>query len=312
MKRSLELAIIIGIMAGITTPIESRANENVDKIVATNEDDEIKNSTQQTFPEQGLWTANIKRIGIEYMEHSVTNKEDANYPDTYNADEESNIGGVFDGNVTFEKESMVWINGLYAIYSKSKTTEDGETSENEKDDEILLFTDYTQKVWHLDEGSIGPFAYLGYETEFTDFDLDGSSYRTQILRGKTGLKFYDGQYFKQMYVAVVEEDDMTYDKDNMKTGAEVGYEFNYPLNPQTSFVSEGYYRHFFSYSQYEATDFEYKLSMNNRIETKLVGDLYLAPFYNYELAKTRGASKSRAQSTFGLSLNYNKSFEIFK
>ncbi len=312
MKRSLELAIIIGIVAGITTPIESRANENVDKIVATNEDDEIKNSTQQTFPEQGLWTANIKRIGIEYMDHSVTNKEDANYPDTYNADEESNIGGVFDGNVTFEKESMVWINGLYAIYSKSKTTEDGETSENEKDDEILLFTDYTKKVWHLDEGSIGPFAYFGYETEFTDFDLDGSSYRTQILRGKTGIKFYDGQYFKQMYIAVVEEDDMTYDKDNMKTGAEVGYEFNYPLNPQTSFVSEGYYRHFFSYSQYEATDFEYKLSMNNRIETKLVGDLYLAPFYNYELAKTRGASKSRAQSTFGLSLNYNKSFEIFK
>ena len=47
------------------------------------------------------------------------------------------------------------------------------------------------------------------------------------------------------------------------------------------------------------------------IETKLVGDLYLAPFYNYELAETRGASRSRAQSTFGLSLSYNKSFDLF-
>lgn len=104
---------------------------------------------------------------------------------------------------------------------------------------------------------------------------------------------------------------MTYKNDNMKTGAEIGYEFHYPLNPNTTFVSEGYYRHFFSYSQKEATGFKYKLSTNNRIETKLVGDLYLAPFYNYELAETRGASRSRAQSTFGLSLSYNKSFDLF-
>ena len=76
-------------------------------------------------------------------------------------------------------------------------------------------------------------------------------------------------------------------------------------------MSEGYYRRFFSYSQKEPTDFEYKLAINNRVETKLVGDLYLAPFYNYELAETRGARRSRAQSTLGLSLTYNNSFDIF-
>ena len=97
-----------------------------------------------------------------------------------------------------------------------------------------------------------------------------------------------------------------------KTGAEIGYEFNYPFNENTSFISEGYYRHFFSYSQKEPTDFEYRLKARNRIETKLTGDLYLAPFYDYELAKTRGAHKSRAQSTFGLSLSYNKSFDLLK
>ncbi len=283
-------------------PTNVLAEEDVSSVEETPEIKEDK---------QG-WTANIKRIGIEYLEHSVSNKDDENYPDTYNSDEESNIGGVFDGNITYESHNRVWENGIYAIYSKSKTTEDGKTSENEKDDELLLYTDYTQKIWHLDQGSIGPFAYLGYETEFTEFDLDGTDYRTQILRGKTGLKFYDGQYFKQMYLAVVEENDMTYNNDNMKTGGEIGYEFNYPINPTTTFISEGYYRHFFSYSQYEATDFEYKTSILNRIETQLVGNLYLAPFYNYELAKTRGASRSRAQTTFGLSLSYNKSFDLFK
>ncbi len=255
--------------------------------------------------------ANVKRIALEYMEHSVSNKNDPNYPDSYNADEQHNIGGVFDGNLTYDRSTMVWVNGLYMEYAKSKTTEDNVTTENENKDQILLFTDYTHKVWELEQGVVGPFAYLGYETEFTTFDLNGEDYRTKILRAKAGLKLYDGTYFKQLYIAAVEEDDMTYNNDNMKTGAEIGYEFNYPLNPNTNFVSEGYYRKFFSYSQKEPTDFEYKLAINNRVETKLVGDLYLAPFYNYELGETRGARRSRAQSTLGLSLTYNNSFDIF-
>lgn len=255
--------------------------------------------------------ANIKRIALEYMEHSVTNKTDPNYPDTYNSDEKSNIGGTFDANIVYEKSNMVWTNGLFAEYAKSETTEDGITTESEDKDEILLYTDYTHKMWNLEQGIVGPFAYLGYETEFTTFDLGGESYRTKILRAKVGMKLYEGKYFKQLYIAAVEENDMTYDDNNMKTGAEIGYEFNYPINPQTTFISDGYYRKFFSYSEKEPTDFEYKLAFNNRIQTKLTGDLYLAPFYNYELAQTRGAKSSRAQSTFGLSLTYNKSFDLF-
>lgn len=271
-------------------------------------------STQDAIVAASSLKANIKRLAFEYMEHSVSNRKDRNYPDTYNADEERTLGGVFDGNITYETARQVWINGLFLNYSKSKTSEDDITTENEKDDEILLFTDYTHKVWQLDQGSIGPFAYLGYETEFTDFDLIENnrkhSYRTKIIRGKAGLKLYDGKYFKQLYVAAVEEDDMTYNTDNMKTGGEIGYEFNYPINESVAFISEGFYRHFFEYSKREATDFKYKLELNNRIETKLTGDLYLAPFYNYELAETRGARHSRAQSTFGLSLSYNKSFDL--
>lgn len=267
--------------------------------------------TTENLGEIASLKANLKRISVEYLEHSVTNKNDPNYPDSYNADEEQTIGGLFDGNLTYNTANMVWVNGLYTEYAKAKTTEDGVTTENEKNDEILLYTDYTHKVWKLEQGVIGPFAYLGYETEFTTFDLNGTDYRTKILRAKAGMKLYDGTYFKQLYISAVEEDDMTYNNSNMKTGAEIGYEFNYPLNPTTSFISEGYYRHFFSYSTKEPTDFEYKLELNNRIETKLTGDLYLAPFYNYELAETRGASSPRAASTFGLSLSYNKSFDIF-
>lgn len=271
---------------------------------------ETTSTPEEIVASAGSLKANIKRLAFEYMEHSVTNRKDPNYPDTYNADEEKTIGGVFDGNLTYENSNQVWINGLFMNYSKSKNTENNVTTENEKDDEILLFTDYTHKIWQLEQGVIGPFAYLGYETEFTNFDLDNKSYRTKILRAKGGMKFYNGKYFKQLYVALVEEDDMTYDDDNMKTGGDIGYEFNYPINPSTNFISEGFYRRFFKYSERNATDFKYKLELNNRIETKLTGDLYLAPFYNYELAETRGSKNSRAQSTIGLSLSYNKSFDL--
>ena len=291
MKKTI---MILAVLSAILTPNVTMAEETTEQVVANN----------------ASLKANIKRIALEYMEHTSSNKSDPNYPDSYNADEQSTVGGLFDGNITYEATNKVWVNGLFANYSKSETTEDNIKTENENTDEIILFTDYTQKVWQLEDGVVGPFAYLGYETEFTTFDLNGESYRTKILRAKAGLKLYDGKYFKQLYLALVEEDDMTYNSDNMKTGAEIGYEFNYPINENTSFVSDGYYRHFFSYSEKEPTDFEYKLAFNNRIETKLTGDLYLAPFYNYELAETRGASKSRAQSTFGLSLSYNKSFDL--
>lgn len=267
-------------------------------------------SANNTSVDEYTLKANIKRIALEYMEHSVSNKNDPNYPDSYNSDEKSNMGGTLDANIVYDKNNMIWVNGIFAEYGKSETTEDGITTENEDKDEILLYTDYTHKVWQLEQGIVGPFAYLGYETEFTSFDLGNESYRTKILRAKVGMKLYEGKYFKQFYIAGVEENDMTYDDNNMKTGAEIGYEFNYALNPYTTFISDGYYRHFFSYTEKEPTDFEYKLAFNNRIQTKLTGDLYLAPFYNYELAQTRGAKSSRAQSTFGLSLTYNKSFDL--
>lgn len=298
-------ALSILATAAMFLPLVASADESN----VLNED--TSNTVEETVAKASSLKGNLKRIALEYLNHSVTHKNDPAYPESYSDDEETTIGGVFDGNLTYETSSQVWVNGLFMEYSKNKTTEKGVTTKNEQNDEILLFTDYTHKVWQLEQGIVGPFAYLGYETEFTDFELNGKDYRTKILRAKGGLKLYDGTYFKQLYVAVVEEDDMTYNNDNMKTGGEIGYEFNYPINPSTNFISEGYYRHFFSYSERKDTDFKYKLELNNRIETKLTGDLYLAPFYNYELAETRGARSARSQSTIGLSLSYNKSFDIF-
>lgn len=261
---------------------------------------------QPAMPEKtSSLKANLKRLALKYTQNSVTNREeDENYPD-FSSDEETMISGVFDGNLEYNNANLVWINSLFMEYGKTKTTEGNTTTSSEKDDQILLTSDYIHKMWNLEQGVVGPFASLGYETEFTTFEEDGEDYRTKIVRTKAGIKLYDGTYFKDLYLAAVEEADFTYDDSNMKTAAETGYAFEYQLREGVKFISDGYYRQYFVYDMYKATDYKYELKFNNRLGVALAGGFSLAPFADYHMAKTRGARKSRSDTTVGVALEYH-------
>jgi len=270
-------------------------------------------SAEESVPAASSLKANLKRIALEYNQNSVTNKdEDADYPGTFNSDEEEVFTGIFDGNIEYATSNMVWLNSLFMEYGKSETTEKGTTTSSENADKILLTTDYTHKMWTLEEGIVGPFVSLGYQTEFTTFTAeDGDDYRTKILRGKAGMKLYEGKHFKELYAAVVEEADFTYGSANMKTGAEVGYQFAYDIREGMKFVSDGFYRHFFVYDQYERTDYKYEAEINNRIDVAIVNGFAFAPFVDYHVAKSRGASKTRSDTTVGISLSYQNGYQFW-
>lgn len=257
--------------------------------------------------------ANLNRLAFEYNQNSVTNKgEEDDYPGTFNSDEQEILTGIFDGNIEYATDSMVWLNSLFMEYGKSKSTEDGKTTNSESADKILLTTDYTHKMWKLEEGIVGPFVNLGYQTEFTTFTAeDGNDYRTKILRGKAGMKLYEGKHFKELYAAAVEEADFTYGSTNMKTAGEIGYKFEYDIREGMKFVSDGYYRKFFIYDKYERTDYKYELETNNRIDVAIINGFSFAPFVDYRLAKSRGASKSRSDTTVGISLGYKYNHQFW-
>ncbi len=269
-------------------------------------------TSQEVAKKASSLTANLERLALQYNQNSVTNKEDDNYPGSYSADEQEVFTGIFDGNITYNNDALVWANSLFMEYGKSKSTEDGTTTKSETADKILLTTDYTQKLWTLEQGIIGPFASLGYETEFTTFKgEDGEDYRTKILRAKTGLKLYEGKYFKELYAAAVEEADFTYGKTNMKTAGEVGYKFEYIFRDDMKFISSGYFRKYFVYDAYRNTDFKYEAETDNRLEVAIVGGLSFAPFVDYKIAKTRGAQKERSNTTVGLSLGYQTNYNFW-
>ena len=257
-------------------------------------------------------TANLKRIALQYNQNSVTNREDPNYPGTFTSDEQQVFTGIFDGNIEYNNNTLIWINSLFAEYGRSESDENGVKTKSENADKILLTTDYTHKIWKLEEGIIGPFVNLGYQTEFTPFrDEKGKRRRTKILRGKTGLKFYEGEYFKELYAAVVEEADFTYGDTNMKTAGEIGYQFEYQIRDDMKFISNGFFRKLFAYDKYRNTDFKYEAEINNRIDVTIMGNLSFAPFVNYKIAKTRGAKKERSNTTVGLSLNYQTDYKFW-
>lgn len=269
---------------------------------------------QETAVEQASsLTANLSRLAVQYNQNSVTNKDDdANYPGTFTSDEQEVFTFIFDGNIEYNRENMVWLNSLFAEYGKSESTEKGKKTKSENADKILFTTDYTHKVWKLEEGIVGPFINLGYQTEFTTFEGDdGEDYRTKILRGKTGIKLYEGKYFKELYAAAVEEADFTYGDTNMKTAGEIGYKFEYQIREDMKFVSDGYFRKFFIYDMYRNTDFKYEAETNNRLDVTIVGNLSFAPFVNYKIAKTRGAKKERSNTTVGLSLGYQTDYKFW-
>lgn len=276
------------------------------------EDNTTKAPEEETIIQKSSLTANLKRLAVQYNQNSVTNKNDNNYPGTFTSDEQEVFTFVFDGNVEYDLENMVWLNSLFAEYGQSESNKKGEKTKSENADKILFTTDYTQKIWKLDEGIVGPFANLGYQTEFTTFEGDdGKNYRTKIIRGKTGVKLYEGKYFKELYAAAVEEADFTYGDTNMKTAAEIGYQFEYQIRDDMKFVSDGFFRKFFIYDMYRNTDYKYEFETNNRLDVTIVGNFSFAPFFNYKLAKTRGAKKERSDTTVGLSLGYQTDYKFW-
>ncbi|MBE6459037.1 MAG: hypothetical protein IJW72_03620 [Alphaproteobacteria bacterium] len=256
------------------------------------------------------WRANFKRIALELSNTSVSNASE--YADSPNAqlsaDSESMIKGVFDGAIERETANSLWSNSLFMEYGETKVKPvDDKTTTTENADKILLKTDYTEKMWKYMEADVGPFASLGYQTEFTAND---DAPRTKTFRGMQGIKLFNGKFVKELYGAAVEEWDLTYSDDIKKIAYEIGLKAEYPLREGVKFQLESYFRDYVHFSRYEATDFDYEFNITGRMDVKMIDCISLAPYMTYFEAKARGADKKGSNFLVGLSLAYSKLFDL--
>ena len=257
--------------------------------------------------------ANFRRVALEMSSTEVKNAD--LYVDSPNsqlsADSKTMIKGVFDFVLEYEQPNWQWNNSLFMEYGRTKLKPVGEEdTTNEDADKILLTSDYNCKLWKLEfqNADAGPFASVAYQTEFT---RNNDAPRMKVVRGKTGLKLFNGEYIKELYAAAVGEYDFTYSGDEVRKGAyEIGIRAERPISDQVKFQLEGYFRNYVSYSKYVATDLKYELSVTGRMDVKIYQKFSLAPYVSYFQGKARGVDKEGSNFLIGLSFAYSDLFNL--
>lgn len=266
---------------------------------------------QEVTSEPSTLKANLRRLGLEMSSTKVNNASD--YLDSpvsqFNSDSQTIIKGVLDAALEYDRTNLNWTNSLLLEYGKTKLkSPTGERSSNENADQILFTSEYTHKVWSYKSLDFGPFVSAGYQTEFTDSQ---EAPRTKILRGKGGVKLFNGEILKDLYLAAVYEYDMTHPEKVNKCAGEFGWRAEYTLRDGINFNTDGYFRDYWSYSQYIGQDLEYDFKATGRMDVMLIDNLSFGPYVSYRQGQSREASKRASNLMIGISLTYKNLYDIF-
>lgn len=254
---------------------------------------------------------NVRRIGLDLSKTRVQHAEQ--YQDSpvqaLKADSQDFIKGIWDTALEYKHNKFKWDNSLFMEYGKTtlKPYNKPETV-NENADKILLSSDMSWACWKWGQFSFGPTVRGAYETEF---EASGDAPRQNLVRANAGMSLFDHPIIKSLYLTGVYEYDFTYvEHKTSKTAAEFGWRLEYELRPGVKFNTNGYYREYFSYSDYVATDLERDLSAVVRMDTNLWGNFTMGPYAQYRLARARGATEYGSNFILGLSFNYINRFGL--
>ena len=190
---------------------------------------------------------------------------------------------------------------------------DGESLTNENADRILFETGYTQRLWHVEDFlggfDAGPFATVGYETEFTK---PHHSPRKRVLRGMAGAKLFDGKYLKKLYAAVVGERDFTYSPYSSKLAWEAGIELEAPVREGVTFKTDAMFRDYLDASERHPTDLDWEFEANARLDVQLYKNLFVAPFISYYTAQGKYIGPRGENVYVGVSFSFSHIFSEAK
>ncbi len=258
------------------------------------------------------WQVELKKLAFDLTSTEVKNAQDyQGFSDArLTSDSQTSVRGNWDSIADYHAEHFLWSNELTMDYGRTKIRPvDGERLTNENADKILLTTEYTQKVWQVDDFlggfNAGPFANLGYETEFTKPD---NAPGTRIVRGMVGLKMFEGKYLKSLYAALVGERDFTYRPYASKSAWETGFKLEIPVREGVIFKWDAMYRDYLTTTQKHPTDLDWEFETNARLDVEVYKNLFVAPFISYYTAKGKYIS-SRGENVYvGVSFSFSHIF----
>ena len=261
----------------------------------------------------GQWRFNLKKVSLQATSTQVSN---AGYYQNFSnsrltSDSQKFIQGSFIAAEEYYKDRVRWNNNLDMEYGRiSLHSYDGMRSSNESVDKISLASDYTYKFTDVKDilggFSLGPFLSLGYDTEFTRND---GAPRYKAMQGKGGLRLFEGQYIKNLYLAVVPEIDFTYPTPANKYAWEFGVNAEHKINDDTKAVYGAMIRDFFIADNKNGTDYRYELQLDASLQTEIWSNLSVAPFISYYRAKAVSFDEVGSNLYIGVSFSYSRIFK---
>ncbi len=262
------------------------------------------------------WQIELKKIALDVTSTEVKHAQEyKDFSDArLNGDSQTAVRGNLDAISDYHAEHYLWTNELLMDYGRTKIRPvEGETLTNENADKILFTTGYTQRLWKVENFlggfEAGPFANLGYETEFTKPD---NAPRTRILRGTAGVKMFEGKYLKSLFAAVVGERDFTYSPNSTKLAWEAGFKIEQPVREGVTAKYSALFRDYLSESEKRPTDLDYEFTADARLEVALYKNLYLAPFISYYTAQAKYFGTRGENIYVGVSLSFSHIFKEAK
>ena len=262
------------------------------------------------------WHVELKKLAFDLTSTEVKNAQDyQGFSDArLTSDSQTSVRGSWDSVADYHAEHFLWTNELTMDYGRTQIRPvNGARLTNENADKILLTTGYTQRMWHVDDFlggfEAGPFANIGYETEFTKPD---NAPRTRILRGTAGAKLFEGKYLKSLYAAVVGERDFTYRPYASKLAWETGVKLELPVREGVIFKWDAMFRDYLSTTQKHPTDLDWEFETNARLDVQVYKNLFVAPFISYYTAQGKYIGPRGENVYVGVSFSFSLIFHEAK
>lgn len=258
------------------------------------------------------WQIELKKLALDLTSTEVKHAKEYNgFSDArLTSDSQTSVRGALDSIADYHAQHFVWTNELLMDYGRNKIRPvEGDSITNENADKILLQTGYTQRLWKVNDFlggfEMGPFATLGYETEFTK---PHHANRTRVWRGTAGMKLFDGKYLKKFYVAVVGERDLTYHPHANKLAWETALELEAPVREGVIFKAGALFRDYLDESQRQPNDLDWEFAADARLDVALYKNLYVAPFISYYTAQGKYVGPRGENVYVGVSFSFNHIF----
>ena len=267
-----------------------------------------------SFAAKDGWEVELRQLGLNITSTEVHNADPNFTQARLTADSQTFIQGKLDFAANYFANKFFWSNTVLGEYGKTyvRPADKAETV-TENANKVLFTTDLTYRMWKIENFlggfEAGPFANLGYETQF---DNSNGQPLKKVFRGKAGAKLFEGKYLKELYAAYVVESDYTNRPESTNTAYEAGFRAEKEIRDGVKLIAKAYYRDYQTYSEESISDLDYEFEGEVRLDVKLWNNLSVAPFINYYCASAQHFEGVGENWYTGISISYSTFFKKAK